>query len=390
MILIIILITSNVLLKIYTLKLDMRIFYRLFFLSILTIAFACSSDNDGFPEEGEEAEEISPVVFDIDAVPYPKLSDYNFFKSPLSDMNPVYGVIPYEPISSLFTDYAIKKRFLWMPEGVSANYTADDEIINFPSGAVLIKSFYYNNVLPGNTTRILETRLMIKKDNEWLFANYKWNEEQSEAFLDLEGSFVPVEWNQNGETKSVNYRIPSHAECLTCHKTNDNAIPIGPKPQNLNFNILFAEGSMNQLEKWEEFGYLNPGFPANINTMVNYNDASEPLEMRVRSYLDINCAHCHNENGHCNYLPIKLSYSETEDPSNMGVCVVPNIDISGMVGETVTHIVVPGSPEKSTMYHRINTEMENIRMPMLGRNLIHTEGVSLVTQWINSLEGECN
>lgn len=390
MIFVIFLINSNVLLKINTLRLSMRIFYKLIFLSFLTFLFSCSSDNDGFPEGEEDAEEISPVVFDIDAVPYEKLSDYNFFKTPLAEMNPVYGVIPYEPVSALFTDYSSKKRFVWMPEGVSAGYNADDEIINFPSGAVLIKSFYYNNVLPGNNTRILETRLMIKKGSEWIFANYKWNEEQTEAFLDLNGSFVPIEWSQNGETKTVNYRIPSHAECLTCHKTNDSAIPIGPKPQNLNFNILFEEGSKNQLEKWEEFGYLNSGVPSEINSMVNYNDASEPIDKRLRSYLDINCAYCHNESGHCNYLPIKLAYSETEDPSNLGVCVVPNINISGMVGETVTHIVVPGNPNQSTMYHRINTDLENIRMPMLGRTLIHTEGVSLVTQWINSLEGECN
>lgn len=367
----------------------MKHIYSFLFLGILLFVAGCSSDNDGPLDD--EPEEVSPVVLDINAVPYPKLSDYNLFKSPISDQNPVYGVIPYEPISSLFTDYALKKRFIWMPKNVSANYVSDDQIFNFPTGTILVKSFYYNNVSPDNSTKILETRLLIKKGDEWIFANYKWNDAQNEAFFDMNGSFVPVEWTQNGQTKSVNYRIPSQSECFTCHKTNENAIPIGPKPQNLNFNLSYLDGGiMNQLEKWEEFGYLNTGFPSNIQTMVNYTDPSKPLDLRMRSYLDINCAHCHNEHGHCNYLPIKLAYSETMDPLNLGICIVPNINISGFVGEEVTHIVVPGNTLKSTLYHRINSDLENIRMPMIGRSLIHEEAVTLTTQWINSLEGECN
>ncbi|SMC52628.1 hypothetical protein [Moheibacter sediminis] len=366
----------------------MRQIYSLFFLIILFTIVGCSSDNDGPIDETPT--EVSPVIFDINAVPYPKLSDYNFFKGNLANLDPVYGVLPYEPISSLFTDYALKSRFVWMPDGVSANYVADDKIFNFPSSTVLIKNFYYNNVAPNNSKKILETRLMIKKGSEWIFANYKWNDTQDEAVLDMEGSFVPVEWSQNGETKNVLYRIPSKSECLTCHKQIEAAIPIGPKPQNLNFNINYSDGNKNQIEKWEEFGYLNIGSPGNIVSMVNYTDNSKSLDQRIRSYLDINCAHCHNETGHCNYLPIKLAYSETADPLNLGVCIVPNINISGFVGEEVTHIVVPNNPGKSAMYHRIKSDLENIRMPMIGRSLVHDEAVTLTTQWINSLEGECN
>lgn len=365
-----------------------KIYSFLFLVFILILAGCSSSDNDGPIDNTPQ--EVSPVVFDINAVPYPKLTDYNFFKGNLTNLDPVYGVLPYEPVSSLFTDYALKSRFIWMPDGVSASYVADDEIFNFPSGTILIKNFYYNNVTPNNSKKILETRLMIKKGDEWIFANYKWNDAQNDAFLDMEGSFVPIEWVQNGQTKNVLYRIPSQSECLTCHKQTERAIPIGPKPQTINFNLTYADGSKNQIEKWEEFGYLNIGSPGNIQSMVNYNDTSKSLDERMRSYLDINCAHCHNEQGHCNYLPIKLAYSETSDPLNLGICVVPNINISGFVGEEVTHIVVPGNINKSTMYHRMNSDLENIRMPMIGRSLIHEEAVVLTTQWINSLEGECN
>src|SRR5690554_3498781 len=58
---------------------------------------------------------FSPVNFEISEVPYDKLSDYNFYEGNLSDLSPVYGVLPYEPINSLFADYSRKKRFVWMP-----------------------------------------------------------------------------------------------------------------------------------------------------------------------------------------------------------------------------------------------------------------------------------
>ena len=104
----------------------MRIFYGWMVLTFLSVLVACSSDGDDFPVfDDDDPVEVSPVVFDINAVPYPKLSDYNFFKSPMSALDPVYGVLPFQPASPLFTDYASKSRFIWMPEGVSAQYVSD-------------------------------------------------------------------------------------------------------------------------------------------------------------------------------------------------------------------------------------------------------------------------
>lgn len=125
--------------------------------------FSCNKDEDDYIPIEPELE--SPVVLDLSQVPYQKLSDYVFFENELQEQQPVYGVIPFEPISALFTDYALKKRFVWMPKGSKAIYTSDGEIFDFPTGAALIKNFYYDNVLPENKTKIIETRLMIKKED---------------------------------------------------------------------------------------------------------------------------------------------------------------------------------------------------------------------------------
>lgn len=365
----------------------MKQVYSLLFLSVILFLSACSSDNDGLTDD--EPDEVSPVVLDLNSIPYEKLSDYNLFKTPISDLNPVYGVIPYEPVSSLFTDYASKKRFVWMPDGASATYAEDSESLNFPVGTILVKNFYYENVLPDNSKKILETRLMIRTEDKWVFANYVWNDEQTEATYNMNGSGVEITWNHNGNIKNVTYRIPNGVECVTCHNKGEVPIPIGTKPQSLNKIYTYASGPQNQLEKLKEFGYLTD-YPNNINTVVNYNDSSQPLELRVRSYLDINCAHCHSDQGFCNYRAPRFAFNRTTDPANMGICVEPDEDINHMISGTATHIVTPGHADQSVIYYRLNTIQENIRMPLRGRTIIHEEAVDMISQWINSLNNECN
>lgn len=354
------------------------------FILCLLILSSCKSDD----ETVYDPIPISPVNFNIDSAPYQTLSEYNFFEGTLSDMTPVYGVLPYEPINSLFTDYAHKKRFIWMPNDVKATYIEDYKTLNFPTGTILIKSFYYDNVLPENTTKIIETRLMIRMATEWVFANYIWNSDQTEATLDMTGSTVNIEWQEGNITKSTSYRIPSAAECLVCHKISNTPTPIGTKPQNINNTLLYNDGSMNQLEKWGAFGYLdNAGLPntSDIETVVNWQNTNESLDLRARSYLDINCAHCHIQDAHCSYRPIRLSFNETSSPNKYGECLVPDENIDN----SLTHIISPNRPSRSVMYYRINTTDESVRMPLIGRTIIHEEGVSLIENWINSLTTVC-
>jgi len=330
---------------------------------------------------------VSPVNYDLEAMPYATLSEYNFFDGLMVDQNPVYGVLPYAPITPLFSDYAAKRRFIWMPDGSQANYVSDHELINMPVGTILIKTFSYNDVQPSGGEMILETRVMIKKQTEWAFANYLWNETQDEADYSLDGAFKEVSWLQNGVEKNINYRIPSQSECFTCHKSVDVNIPIGVRAQNLNSNYDFSDGTQNQLQKWVEMGYLEDNLPGTINTVVDYTDASQSLDLRVRSYLDINCANCHSDGGHCDYRPLRLAFNESGDPNNIGICVDPDTPV---VGFEDARVVDPGNIENSILHFRMSTVAEEYRMPLIGRKLQHEEGVALIEEWINSLDQNCN
>lgn len=373
----------------------MKKYYLLSIFILITsvsIFISCSDD------EEEQYVPVSPVVVDLTQVPYPKLSDYKFFEGEMKNLTPSLNVIPYEPASVLFSDYAHKKRFVWMPIGSKATYNGDGNILELPIGSALIKTFYYDNVqnvTPVGSTRIIETRIMIRKSTGWIFADYVWNAAQTEALLDNSGSFTQVDWLENGTPKTANYRIPSEEQCIVCHKRreivngNETTVytPIGIKPQNLNFNRNYGSVSKNQLTKWIEQGYLenNFTFPTAANTTIDYNDTSKPLELRVRSYFDINCAHCHANDRHCDYRPMRFAFNETANNlTNMGVCVETQ-DMQDF-DPALSKIITPGNINRSMLYFRLNTVDEAYRMPLHGRTVIHEEGVQMIEQWINTLQ----
>ncbi len=351
-------------------------------LLIIFLFISCNSKEDNPQQE-------SPVNYNLAEIPYSHLSDYNFFEGDIANLQPVYGVLPYDLINPLFVDYSHKKRFIWMPDNVKASYVSDFESFDFPTGTILIKNFYYENTLPNNTTKIVETRLMIKKASFWEFATYQWNEEQTNASYIMSGVNVPVDWiDENGQTRHANFRIPPGADCLACHQKNDQALPIGPKPQNINHNYTYEDGTENQLNKWKNFGYLNDSYPENIDTVTKWDDETQNLQDRVRGYVDINCAHCHSDEGYCNYRSMRFSFFENNSDENLGICVEHQEPIG--IAPWLTHIVNAGRSQRSVLYYRINTNDETIRMPLKGRTIIHQEAVDLIEQWINSLSQTCN
>lgn len=355
------------------------------FAAILSLTM-CKPDDDTPPAQPEVPEVAGSVNFSAEEVPYALLSEYAFFKEDLKALEPAEGVLPYDLITPLFSDYAKKKRFVWMAEGSSAEYNADHLSLDFDNGTVLIKNFFYDHILPSGEPRIIETRLMYKLDGEWQFAEYVWNEEQTEAHLDLSGSYLDISWLQNGtEEMSTTYRIPAEGECFTCHKTGTTAMPLGPKPQNIDRTYAYKDGVKNQLQKWAETGYLRGDFPSEINRIAAWDDPDVLLSDRLRSYLDVNCSSCHLEGSHCDYRPIRLAWNETAEPENLGVCVEPD----EWINTALIRIISPGSTERSVMHYRMSTTEGSLRMPLLGRTVVHQEGLELLTAYIESLNEPC-
>ncbi|MDB5227270.1 MAG: hypothetical protein JWN78_1463 [Bacteroidota bacterium] len=328
------------------------------------------------------------VTVDVDAKPFEKLSEYHFFKGNLKDLIPNDKVLPYDLITTLFSDYAKKARFVWMPEGTSAKYNKT-AALDFPVGTVLIKNFYYSNDFRDDAKgrKILETRLLVRRKDKWDALDYEWNDDQTEGTLNIVGDDKKVDWiNAHGVQNHTNFLIPNKNQCKGCHSFNETLIPIGPKIRNMNRDVIYAEGKKNQLDKWREVGYLTGYNKADnkTNKLAQWDDPTTgTVEERAKAYLEVNCSNCHRKEGPANTSGLYLLLSE-KNPESWGVMKSPVA--AGRASGNSLYDVVPGKPEESILPYRMNSADPEIMMPELGRRLIHVEAVALIKQWIAEMK----
>ena len=325
------------------------------------------------------------------------------------------GVVPYDLNTPLFSDYAHKLRTIWMPKGKSASYAAQNSFA-FPVGTIISKTFYYplpddgrwdgksvartsvNTGLQGESldlskVRLIETRLLVRREAGWEAMPYVWNEAQTEATLKRAGELISLELvGDDGEREAANYQVPDQNQCASCHATDNKTRalhPIGPKARNLNRNFGYPEGSENQLAHLSRVGYL-VGAPAPEGAPRNadWQDvAHAKLEDRARAYLDVNCGHCHSPTGPAITSGMWLDASIT-DRLKLGFCKQPVAAGKG-TGNRL-YDIAPGRADASVLVFRMDSDDPSVMMPELGRSVIHREGVELVRQWINAQQGACD
>lgn len=317
-----------------------------------------------------------------------KLSEYNFFQGKMSDLIPSDDIIPYDLNTPLFSDYAYKARFVKIPQGQKAVYN-NHSVFDFPVGTVLIKNFYYPHDFRDESKgrKILETRLLIHEEQGWKALPYIWNDEQTEAVLDVAGGRKQISWvHDDGSAKNIMYSIPNVNQCKGCHIKGEKMTPIGPSARQLNREFAYSDVKTNQLLKWRDAGILTD-LPVNISECPkipdweNENDGT--VEERARAYLDINCAHCHSALGPANTSGLFLDIHETE-PTRLGVYKSPVS--AGRGSGNNLYDVVPGKPEESITVFRMKSLDPGVMMPEMGRKLMHEEGVRIVEQWIREMK----
>lgn len=303
-----------------------------------------------------------------------KLSEYGFFTGAIKELRPVAGILPYELATPLFTDYALKDRFIVLPRGKAIQYK-DSGALDFPDSTFIIKNFAYTDT--AGQKILIETRLLFKDpaEGQWKVMNYLWNKEQTEADRWITGKRVPITLlNDDKQPVSTVYQVPNTNDCKRCHSSNGTLMPIGPKARNVHYN--------NQLTQWATSGALQ-GLPADVRALPVWTDSVHyTLEQRARAYLDVNCAHCHTKGGDADNTGLFLEY-EQQQPNHLGLLKQPVSAGNGAGG--LNFDVVPGNAAQSILIHRMNSTEPGTAMPELARTLVHKEGLALITAWVNSL-----
>ncbi len=286
----------------------------------------------------------------------------------------------------LFSDYAEKFRFLYLPPGAKARYRAEG-VLDLPVGATLVKTFAYPADLrrPNEAVRYVETRLLIRKRAGWVALTYVWNAGQTEATLKRAGARLDASFiDTQGRRRSVDYAVPNQNQCKECHQLAKRLVPIGPKARNLNGDFAYPEGRENQLAHWTRVGILTGApAPAAAARAARWDDPAEPLEARARAYLDANCAHCHNRKAAASNSGLSLTLEETNGPA-LGIGKQPVAAGRGAGGLSVS--IAPGRPDASILPYRMASTEPGVMMPELSRSLVHDEGLALIRAWIAEMK----
>lgn len=290
-----------------------------------------------------------------------RLSEFGFFAG--SADAPAAALIPYTLRTPLFSDYAEKRRFIYLPPGTRMTAQGDGQIA-FPVGSAIIKSFGYAQP---SGFRTIETRVLLRRAAGWVALPYIWRADGSDADLRLAGGRMPVTFTDPaGRERTISYAVPNRNQCKECHRDGEAMTPIGPKLR----NIELAPGAQAMVD----------GADWSAARLPVWNDAATgSIAARARAYLDVNCAHCHNPTGAASNSGLFLEYQR---PAGSAIGIGKRPVAAGRGSGGLDYAIAPGHPEASFLLYRLRSTEPGIAMPEVGRGTVHDEGVRLLTEWI--------
>jgi uncharacterized repeat protein (TIGR03806 family) len=308
-------------------------------------------------------------------------------------MTPVASLIPYAPNVQLFSDNAQKIRYFSVPN-TGAPLTPSEQITyaptnnwSFPAGTVFVKTFELQTNTSDPTSLLrLETRLLVLDTNGAVYGvTYKWRADYSDADLLSSSQTEPVTiQTPNGLYTNLWY-YPSPSDCLQCHTAVANYV-LGANARQFNRTLTYSNGvTDNELRALNRAGLFNPAIDeatiTNIEALSALTNLSASYQQRARSYLDANCAQCHQPGG------TGPTFDARYDTPLAQQNIIGVPAIKGNLGYDNVDIVTPDDVWRSSLYDRMNVVNPLIQMPPLARNLIDTNAAEVMAEWINSLPG---
>ncbi len=320
---------------------------------------------------------------DLNVIPR-RLSQTGLFTD-VAKLQPHPELLPYEVNLSFWSDRAQKQRWLKLPAGTQLGYS-DKGVWSTPVGTVLVKHFDLpTDERHPESMKRLETRVLVRTDESSVYGmTYRWNPEETDAELVTEPESVPVEWiDAIGRKHQQSWYFPSSADCLECHRQRAGSV-LGICTPQWNRAITTSAGSVNQIQEWSRRGLLDR-VPDVINPeecFARPEDETASVTHRVRSYLAVNCGHCHRA-----HTGIPAAFDATWD-DNTSPVALEQVPLRKPMGKQFHKLLVPGNPETSALYRRLTSLEVHQRMPPIGHGVIDPDGEKLFRNWINSFGTE--
>ncbi|MDQ3231676.1 MAG: hypothetical protein M3Q07_07635, partial [Pseudobdellovibrionaceae bacterium] len=264
---------------------------------------------------------------------------------PKDPARPAASVVPYDIVAPLWSDGSAKQRYLALPVGQKARFDADGHL-DVPVGSVTIKHFELQG-------RPVETRLYMKESaTSWQGYSYEWRDDGSDAVL--------LEAGKEKDIGGQTWVYPSPRQCESCHSQ------VAQVALGLSYGQLSKKDQIATLEK---AGVLEPDSTPREMRLVDYNDINEPIDARARSYLQGNCAYCHQPKGSgLGGFDLRIIH----DFASLGICNKPAF--FEVFPVTDGRIYKPGVPSESILLLRMKDNADFHMPPQVSRR-VDTAGV---------------
>lgn len=303
----------------------------------------------------------------------PTLAATGLFADPVT-LTPSAELTPYEIAVPFWSDNAIKSRWFMLPDpGARFGFSAEDKW-TFPPGSVWVKHFDLplTNGIPESSRR-LETRLLVKTTNSIYGVTYRWDDTQTNAMLVSEaGLNEAFAIHEGSQIRTQLWRYPSFTECLSCHNAGGGTA-LGFSTAQLNINVPCPGGTTNQLLAFSRAGYLDT-LLTNTTTLpilAHRTNTHYPVSFRARSHLAANCAQCHQPGA---------SYTLAV---NWDGRISTRLDDARILG----HLIKPQLPNESHIWIRMASP-DHSRMPPIGTSVLDRNGMGLIQLWAQTIPVE--
>lgn len=270
---------------------------------------------------------------------------------------PHAGLVPYDIVSPLWSDGALKRRWIGLPDGLSMSLASNGSW-SAPAGTIIVKQFDIETT-PGNpaTRRPVETRFLINDPTAgWKGFSYRWNAAGTDATLQPADTAETITWYLDDGTAHPHV-YPSRQHCNSCHYSAMGPL-LGLRPEQLQRWMDYDGVIAQQLPTLSALGV---GPNSSAQPLVSPHEPSETWEHRMRGYMAANCQHCHNPQ----YISIKdLRYT------------------TPLAQTKLCDVIVPGDPASSIVYQKVTTRPG---MPPLGTAVVDPLAQQLLGNWISGM-----
>jgi len=314
-----------------------------------------------------------------DSLP-PTLSATGAFSN-LANLTPQAGILPYQINAPFWSDGAEKSRWFSIPDLLDEIGYDESGPFSFPEGSVWIKHFEIE-MTEGDPSskRRLETRFLVKTASDVYGVTYRWNVGETDADL------VPEEGSSEDLIRMIDespvtqrWDYPSRSSCISCH-TSSSGWALGFDSAQLNLTSLFGSETHNQLTALNTMGYFenSPPEPRSLTALAPVSATDLSVEFRARSYLQANCAQCHDGTG--------VAAWDARMRTPLAMAGIINGALSDNGGNPASRVILPGSPANSMLLTRMSTR-GSTQMPPIASHVVDDDGVALITAWVNQLSG---